>query len=198
MVKVLERDHALAQKRWIEACQVTNQKMMRLEEQIQALRNENSKLQEAAEGHQKVLAEKDSVVAGLRSDLNAKDQELVSASTQLSELVEEKEAWVKEKAALTVERASLEESLTVSQTEAENAKTLLDEATVAQQKAQDSVRWVMTQGIAGIFKRLWNEPNLGDQVAAIAGAARAAGEAEGFETGFYHALNQGRITEGAH
>src|ERR1043165_8890960 len=49
-----------------------------------------------------------------------------------------------------------------------------------------------------IFKRFWNEPNLGDQVAAIAAAARAAGEAEGFDTGFYHALNGGCISEGAH
>ncbi|KAI7737488.1 hypothetical protein M8C21_012609 [Ambrosia artemisiifolia] len=118
-VKALERDHALAQNRWTEACQVTNQKMMRLEEHIQALRNENSKLQETSE-------------------------------------VSEKEAWVKEKAALTEERASLEESLTLSQTEAENAKSLLDEANVAQEKAQESIRWVMTEGIAGIFKRFWN------------------------------------------
>ncbi|KAI7746979.1 hypothetical protein M8C21_018821, partial [Ambrosia artemisiifolia] len=49
-VKALERDHALAQKRWTEACQVTNLDMMRLKEQIQVLRNENSKLQETAEG----------------------------------------------------------------------------------------------------------------------------------------------------
>ena len=149
-VKELEKEHALAHQRWVDACQVTNQETMKLKDQIQTLKNENAKLRDTAESHAKVLADKDSVVAGLRSDLRNKDDELVGASSQLSELAGEKEAWVKERAALIEERASLEESLTVSQTEAENAKALLDEATVAQEKSQESIRWVMTEGIAGV------------------------------------------------
>ena len=39
-----------------------------------------------------------------------------------------------------------------------------------------------------LFKRIWNEPNLGDQVAAIAVSARSAGAKEGYEEGFNHCL----------
>lgn len=149
-VKALERDHALAHKSWTDACQATNQEMMKLKDQMQVLKNENAKLAETAESHAKVLADKDSMVAGLRSELRNKDDELVAASSQLSELAGEKEAWLKEKAGITAERASLEELLTLAQTEAENAKTLLDEGNVAQEKYQEILRWVMTEGIAGV------------------------------------------------
>lgn len=149
-VDKVKREKADASKAWSVACQMTNQETELLQSTIENLKNNNSRLKKEAEQSQKACEEKQTELADTIRKYNSQHDDLLRATTSLSDA----EAKIKdlgvENAKLQEEKVLAEYSCSQAKLELDKVQTSFEEATDIAVAANERIAWWMSDGAAGI------------------------------------------------